>query len=459
MLRRRSRRGAAAFLAAAAVMVGHSLQFETGTYGWSGLRWLSIGIVLAWVGVLFRTNRSRGGGLTDWAIWCVCGCGLVWQLRELAISAPLGDVPVSRTYYYFALPALAATASGAILLPRWWRRTVFIPALLLVYIATGIWLLRASPNPPIDVFQVTRDACRAISRGENPYAIDFPDIYTAHPEWEAAFYPPGFVYDGRVHFGYQYMPLSFGVAYGGYLIDGDFRLGNLLAVAAAAAFLAYAQRGRLGIAAASLLLTTPRGFFVLERGWSEPAVVFCLALVVFCACRKRAWLPWAIGLLMVSKQHIFLAAPAVLLLLPRPWQWRTAFPFIWKAVLIGAVVTLPLVLWNVHAFWHSAVEVQIKNPFRADSMNYAAALVQAGGREMPGWIAFAAALLAAVVCVWQAGMGPAAFCAAVAVIYLCFFALAKQAFYNYYFFTIGALCCAVAATRGNRWASGARRQI
>ena len=41
---------------------------------------------------------------------------------------------------------------------------------------------------------------------------------------------------------------------------------------------------------------------------------------------------------------------------------------------------------------------------------------------------------------------PAGFAGGVALVYFAFFAFNKQAFENYYFFVIGALCCAVALT-------------
>ena len=49
------------------------------------------------------------------------------------------------------------------------------------------------------------------------------------------------------------------------------------------------------------------------------------------------------------------------------------------------------------------------------------------------------------LCLWRAPRSPAGFAAATAVTYVTFFALNKQAFCNYYFFVVGALCCGVAS--------------
>ncbi|MGA2229615.1 MAG: hypothetical protein ABSH22_01705, partial [Tepidisphaeraceae bacterium] len=231
-----------------------------------------------------------------------------------------------------------------------------------------------------------------------------------------------------------------------------FRIGNLMALTGAAALLGYAGRGRLAVAAAILMLLTPRVFFVLDMGWAEPVVLVCLAAVGFCACRAPRWLGIAVGLLIASKQHMPLVAPATILLLPQPWTWKALWQLAIVAAVTWAVVSLPLMLWDFAAFWRSAVAIQLADPFRADSLNYAAWWVHRGGGVPPQWLAFVLAVAAVAITVWRAPRSPAGFAGAVAVIYLCFFALAKQAFCNYYFMALGALCCAAAVAgidRGN----------
>jgi hypothetical protein len=425
-------------LAAAAIVIGHALLAYNYYHDHDGLHWLIAGFALAWLGVLIPFSSRR---LT----WAVCVGGLIWQCRQLMGDEPLGDARVPARFFGLFVPLLCLAAAATVV-PGRWRTRVFIPALLVAHFLVGTWLLRWSPSPFIDVYKVTHDSCVAFSSGVDPYTITIPNIYADRPDWSARFYSPDILKDGRVQLGYPYMPLSFAVAYAGDSLGGDFRLGQLAAVTAAAGFMAYAGSGSLAALAGAILLLTPRGYYVIEQGWSEPTAVVCLAFVTFCAVRKPRWLPWAVGLLMVSKQHMIVGAPALLLLMPRPWKWKTLGVFAGKAFLIGAVVTLPMVLWNVHAFWHSAIEVQLNNPFRNDSWNFVGPWVQAGHAIPPGWLSFAAAALAAAIAVWRLPRTPAGYATAVAVIYLTFFALAKQAFCNYYFFTIAALCCAVAAS-------------
>jgi hypothetical protein len=239
-------------------------------------------------------------------------------------------------------------------------------------------------------------------------------------------------------------------------------------------FIGYCRRGRVAMLAAALLLFTPRVFFVLGRGWTEPFVVMLLAATIFCACRRSRWLPVALGLFLATKQYLIFALPLTFFLLPpstgsgqasvsgaestssittgfpRSIPWRDWFSLLWKSVLVAAIVTLPFVFWNYHAFVKSTVTVQELSPFRWDALSY---LVWYGFRghlvtqplTAVFWSTFAASA-ALVWSLWRAPRTPAGFAAALALLSLAFFAFNKQAFCNYYFFAIGAMCCAIAAS-------------
>ena len=61
-------------------------------------------------------------------------------------------------------------------------------------------------------------------------------------------------------------------------------------------------------------------------------------------------------------------------------------------------------------------------------------------------MAFAVAAAVMALALWRVARTPAGFALGVAALFLAFFVLNKQAFANYYFFVVGALCVAVAAT-------------
>jgi hypothetical protein len=163
----------------------------------------------------------------------------------------------------------------------------------------------------------------------------------------------------------------------------------------------------------------------------------------------------SLGLLFAAKQYTILAVPLSFLLLP-PFplppkrRWRDCFRLLWPALLVAGAVTLPFVLWNPQAFWKSVVTVQQLGPFRWDALTY---LVWYGLRGHP-WVAQPsvaflcttfAVLIALGLALWRAPRTPLGFAAALALAALVFFAFNKQAFANYYFFVIGALCCAIAS--------------
>ena len=138
-------------------------------------------------------------------------------------------------------------------------------------------------------------------------------------ERESGFYSPEAVSGGRVLFGYPYPPLSLLMVLPGYAL-GDYRYAELAAIVLSACLIAYgrpSQRSRLG---AALLLTTPRVFFVLEQGWTEPAAVLLVALTAFAMMRRPRATDWTAGLMLASKQYLVIAVPLLWLRLEAAWR-------------------------------------------------------------------------------------------------------------------------------------------
>jgi hypothetical protein len=307
----------------------------------------------------------------------------------------------------------------------------------------GVWMLRASPNPKIDVVEVHESALRALGRGRNPYRITFRNIYG-----DARFYNPDAVAGGRVLFGYPYPPLSLLLAAPGRLLFKDYRYAELAAVVAAAALMASAGGSLLAKLAAVLWLTTPRLYFVLEQGWTEPIAIFMLALTSFAMVRRPRWAAWCAGLLVVTKQYVALATPFF-------WRygagqqggpWRFAI----RAAAAGSLVTLPFFFWNVQAFIDTVVLLQTKEPFRIDSLSFVSWAARAGWGEASYRWAIGSALVAVLLALWRAPNTAAGVCASLALSTLAMFSMGSKAFCNYYVFVIGALCCSVAAALSER---------
>jgi asparagine N-glycosylation enzyme membrane subunit Stt3 len=107
---------------------------------------------------------------------------------------------------------------------------------------------------------------------------------------------------------------------------------------------------------------------------------------------------------------------------------------------------LPLALWNFGAFFWSVVWFQFLQPFRPDALSIPAWLVSLGFPQPPAWPAFVALVVAGVFLLKRLRPSTAGFAASLAVIFMVFFSLNRQAFLNYYFLVGACLCSAIAAS-------------
>jgi hypothetical protein len=338
---------------------------------------------------------------------------------------------------------VVAFGAALILKPRtlvvWWVSLGLITAIALAHFVIGWSAIRGLVNPDFDVYWCHMQSLEALLKGINPHTLTIP---YAHPD--ELKYPASYVFDGRVHIGFPYPPLSLFLALPGYLVGGDYRYSGLAATTLSAFLIGYARPSRLSLLAAAIFLSSPAMSTVLKMGWTEPFVVLMLALTLFTACRAPKFLPYALGLLIAVKQYAIFAALGVFLL---PIERRTLKSYaviIIKALAVATAVTLPWMLWNVHGFLSDVVLLQFRLPFRMDALSYLVWLTYNTGVQPPAVIGFVMIAPAVALMAWRGSRTPAGFAVSVALIFLSLFAFNKAAFINYYFFVIGAMCCAIA---------------
>jgi len=431
-------------LALAAVSLGYAVQISNGNLHPEAVLWLTVALGLTVAGLMAPSLGQAEPLLEPWVATALA-LGAAFQLSELLTVSPamylhltgLGFLPFTKGL------AVMGVAAGAALAARGRFKKLVVFALLATHLALGTWLLHTSPSPVIDVDVFQRQAAATLLRGENPYAQTIPDIYG-----NSLFYNPGLVKDGRLQLGFPYPPLSLFLTLPGHLLGRDYRYGQLTAMLLAAGMMAFARPSRWGALAAAAFLLTPRIFFVLEEGWTEPFGVALFALTVFCACRTPRALPYALGLLLAVKQYFVLALPLSLLLLPTPWRLRDVGRLWGRAAAVALVVTLPLFLWNVPAFARCVLWAQLQQPFRHDALSYLAWWSRDGSPPLNPALSLVAWALSCGLALWRAPRTPTGFAASVALSFGAFFAFNKQAFCNYYFFVVGALFLAVAASKG-----------
>lgn len=469
-------------LVAGGVALGYAIHIRDGEYIGHALLCVAIACVCA----VLATIPTR---LTLWLRTCqatLIALTLAYLIQFIAMlrapasgwnewSDDLKGVPLAAMWPYYTGVLIAGLLAGASLLAGPRLRRVCVPLLLATHVAVGVWMIRHAPQPFIDVYHFQQEASAALKEGKNPYAVAMPDIYAGtEKEKDRTVYGQGLSHAGKLSFGFPYTPLSLLLAFAGWLAAGDHRYAQLAAMTLAGGLVSYTRmdgiRGspaRIAAAAGALLLFTPRAFFILGRGWTEPFVVCSLAATIFAAVRRPSpsttlpgstkgggrapvALPILLGLFLATKQYLIFVAPAVYLLTPAPPTWRRFATFFLQSVAVAALVTAPLALWDVNAFFHSIGTVQKIAPFRDDALSFLVWIHHLTGVKLGVGLAFAATAVASAFAVCRCPRSPAGFAAAITLIYLPLIALNKQAFANYYYFVIGAFWCAVAAAEPTR---------
>lgn len=429
-------------LAVAAFVLGVGFQLANGGLSPVALTCLSIGLTTTALAV----SRVRFPGSERWcekALPHLLITGLLIQLVLLVGKPPgihlvHGAWQTPGMFHVGVGVGVVLVGVGMSAFP--WGKPTF-PLLLVLYALLGTWLIHASPSPFIDVYVFQRGAIPEFLRGGNPYRLTIENIYG-----HSAYYGPGIVEGTRVLVGYPYPPLNLFLTLPAALAGVDLRCAHLVASAAAAALMACARPSPLALVAAAMFLFTPRAFFVLEQSWTEPFVVLALSLTVFCACRFPRLAPYALGMLLSTKQYVLLVLPLVPLLLPTPLKAADLVKLVGRAVAVAVIVNVPFLLWDARALYHCLVTFQVQAPFRGDALTYLAWLSRrATPIGVTGWPGFVLVAPAIALTLWRTPRTPSGFAAGVAFVLLAFFAFNKMAFANYYYLVIGALCLAIAA--------------
>ncbi len=428
------------WLAVAATLLGIMLWASDGHLGPGGVPFL----VLSWAAMIAAFTSKADDDPRR--VERVLSVGVLVQLVLLVARPPgqylLPDLDkhlVLATTFPAALGAITILSTSIVLERPLLGRATF-PTLVAVFGAAAAWVLVASPHPWIDVIDFGRESALALARGENPYDLHLPNIYG-----NTELFGPGFATDRTIDVGLVYPPLSLFLTATGWYLVHDPR-GLLVVALIASAVLIDRLGGRTARLAALLFISSPRRFFVLEQGWTEPFLVAMLALVLLLAQRRSRWLPVGLAALLGLKQFAVLLLPLTPLLLgeTRP---RRSVRVVGLALLIAGAFTLPFVLWDPSAFFRSTVLFHLAQPFRPDSLGFAALWAWARGGKAPP-TAVPTLVLTGLGMVWalrRCKPTPAGFAAGSALVLLAFLAWSKQAHCNYYDLAIGLLICAVAA--------------
>ena len=298
--------------------------------------------------------------------------------------------------------------------------------ILMMVVAVSVWGVH------IDVESFVRGALDALGAGRSPYNITIENLYT--PEQTPLYYGPDVVAEGRVVYGFPYLPAVLLLDLPAHLLaDAVWMHLALLLVALGLAWrLTTDQLGRAAVVTLALSPTMP---VLIVNYWIEPVLIGLVALTVWGLARGRSWaIVVGLGLLFSSKQYALFFLPAVW-----PVLRRAGFRCVLVAGVVAAVILAAFVVLDPGAFYRSAVELQFKQPFRDDAVSFLPALRAAVG-DFPSWmlavLPFGGFVVSGIVAL-RTSPGPTAFALCVGLGLLASVVLSKVGFVNY-FMLIGA---------------------
>jgi len=326
---------------------------------------------------------------------------------------------------------------------HWGRRLSLwkcvFPFFLTAHTIMTVALLRSSPAH-IDVQLYLNDGVIWLFHGHNPYSMTIPNIYRS--PFTEMFYGPNVVINGRVPYGFPYLPVALFLAIPGYLL-GDVRYSQLIAMLVTVLVLRRIASDGIGRAIAILAVAAPASIPMLTGAWVEPGLVALLACLVLALERQRHNLiALFLGLFLASKQYVVVAIPVIWIL-----QRSATRRVILLGFGIAGAVIVPFFLVDPAEFWRTIVAIRLP-PLRPDSLSLLVSSVNTFGWP-PTWtygvLPLVGGGLTAVLIALRAPRTPAAFAAGVGLSLLVTILLSKQAFMNYYFLVSGALLIAAVA--------------
>lgn len=439
-------------MALCALFLELAINVDEGQYVPIALFWLTIAITVCFAALVLRFRQN----VQDFIVHRLAGIlvMIVVVAACIVLFQTVKDITICLLVFALvALGLLQAADLGA------WRLPLLVLTVIGFCVVSALTFVspQRQRDPHIDVFLFQQSSAEALLHGGNPYTTHIQNIYSYNSR--AVFqnplrygpgttaYGPGVVgNDGWLTYGFPYPPLSLLMVLPAYLLGGDCRIASVIAMGLSALLMAAARPARWGALIGLLFLINPQGFFVIDMSWTEPLLVLTFSLIMFCACRWRKGLPWALGLFFATKQYTAVALPLLFLLTEGPKPWKQWLKMVAKAALIVAIIDVPFFVWNPREFLRAVVQFQFVQPFRTDSLSYLVWLYRhAGGYKAPILVPFLIVVPVIVLALRHCAHSPAGFAAAVTLTYLAFFAFNKQSFCNYYYFAIGAACWSVAA--------------
>lgn len=206
------------------------------------------------------------------------------------------DKPIySNNYFYIIIIELFYLISIILILFLFFRSVnknhIFI-ALLFIAFSLRIITLVSSPKPYIDVFEILTKGSRELLGGNNPYQLNFQELYPGVPANIFGYLPGIFIFTVPV-----------------VTIFQDVRVLMILAQLITVILL-YKLINNRGLKQLLILifLFNPLSSFIIEQSWIEPLINMLIILFIYLILTKKRFLAAVIfGVFLASKQFHFLS--------------------------------------------------------------------------------------------------------------------------------------------------------
>ena len=428
----------------AGISLGQALQINNGFINVFAIIFLTVSLI--YLGRALFSSKNLNREITENSVFLILTAGLIFQIFQLAcyFTGDYGYLVLSPKFWQFKVGIISTGAIALLsLLPKnilSSKQRTFLTLLTLIGVwLLGTWIIKTIPYPFIDVFVFHQTSSKALLTGINPYTLSTPNIYGTMEG-----YGNELVKNGFLTIGNPYPPISILFSAFGYFFGKDIRYSHLFAIVLSGALIAFLSPGRATKLAAYIFLFTPKLYYVVEQSWTEPIVILFLVATVFCAVHKPRWIPVMLGIFFASKQYLLFFFPITILLFASHMSWKKLLKDYSVIAITGILVTMPLALWNFSAFYWNVGAAQWYQVFRTDALSYLALYARIFDKHPSQLIAFIA-LLISFIPIWRyVPRTSAGFVTSLAWSLGVFFAFNKQAFCNYYFLVIGAICCGLA---------------
>jgi len=403
--------------------------FSFGVYALNGILILLF-CLLIWFAFFFKSNLfdKNFDFSPQLNLYFLLNFSVIFSLFLIKPTLQQGGIPFRPPNFadvYLIIMALSAVSLFlGIFLPFFSKRTTVFLLLLSISTILRLLFIYVSPYPRMDTYDIIRLGSLGLIRGENPYQMTFIPI--SEPNYKGV--EPNY---------FSYTPgiLTFSVP--AILLFKDQRIFFAIAniITSILLYLIIKRNKKIpntySLTLPLIFLFNPSSYFIILRGWTDPAVILFLTLIatslVFNKFKNSVLILLAI--VATTKQTLVFIPLFFLSYLQK--GLRALFIV---GILSGFIVA-PFVIWSPKDFLQDTVLFHFKNPVRHEALMINNLYYFLSGSDIPPIILISIIVITGVFILKKQKRKTEEIYLSMGLWYFTFFLFnTKQAFVNYYYF-------------------------